>query len=462
MEATGATTAIVNGTYVFGGINDGVPYYEKSGIYLYRYGGSSWILSTILNSVSMKELYYFVKLFDPTDSPDGLTLSHLGELGSGKGPTIHVAGTTGSITPMVYCDANSNGKKEKDEEVIPGVRIELYPPAGKMAEKWTVANGTARFWDLEAGDYQFVVDNNTLPAGAVSTTGGDSSDVSLAAGQNYFYVYFGYTGFDCSEAQNNWDVQRLKYGFPIIRSSKTWPEEGWDNLIDGDVEGWDGTVTAFTTEGEVPYAVLALDEYMQTVQFNEVEIVTDMGREDDRWTKRKATKVEILISTTGTEDTDFTSVATLKLGSDIITFQQNIGNQSAKYVMIKILTPTAWAKFAQIVELRLFNSGEPVSIGQSSHSYNLVALPETTQLMNAYPNPFNPQTTIEFNLTDATNVSIRVFDLQGREVDSLVDGYKSAGFHNIVWDAHRFASGTYFVVMQAGHIKQTKKVILLK
>jgi len=72
-----------------------------------------------------------------------------------------------------------------------------------------------------------------------------------------------------------------------------------------------------------------------------------------------------------------------------------------------------------------------------------VAPPSSFELLQNYPNPFNPATTIEYQLPAESKVSVRVFDLLGREVARLVDGQQEAGSHRITWNAGRQSSGMY-------------------
>ncbi len=78
-------------------------------------------------------------------------------------------------------------------------------------------------------------------------------------------------------------------------------------------------------------------------------------------------------------------------------------------------------------------------------------LPQSFALQQNYPNPFNPQTTITFDLKDAGEVKIIIFDITGREVNRLVNKYMPAGRHKILWDATRFATGTYLLQIQIMH-----------
>jgi hypothetical protein len=91
-----------------------------------------------------------------------------------------------------------------------------------------------------------------------------------------------------------------------------------------------------------------------------------------------------------------------------------------------------------------------------------ILLPETFSLSRAYPNPFNPTTTLSFALPIESAVSLTVYNLQGREVISLVDQNMPAGYHSVVWNADNNASGMYFVKMVAGNYINTQKLMLVK
>ena len=83
-------------------------------------------------------------------------------------------------------------------------------------------------------------------------------------------------------------------------------------------------------------------------------------------------------------------------------------------------------------------------------------------LSQNYPNPFNPNTTISYAIPENGFVSIKIYDLLGNEVKTLVNGYKEAGMHSINFEGGRLASGIYFYRMQAGNFVKTKKFILMK
>lgn len=83
-------------------------------------------------------------------------------------------------------------------------------------------------------------------------------------------------------------------------------------------------------------------------------------------------------------------------------------------------------------------------------------------LASAYPNPFNAQTRISYNLQMDENVSLKVFDTLGRQIAVLSEGYQNAGSHSVDWNAKDVSSGVYFVRLESAGKSYIKKLILLK
>ena len=90
------------------------------------------------------------------------------------------------------------------------------------------------------------------------------------------------------------------------------------------------------------------------------------------------------------------------------------------------------------------------------------SLPSTVQLVGAYPNPFNPATTIAFALPEQARVTLTVYDAAGRVVATLVNGWRSAGSHKVTFDASNLASGIYLYRLTAGNFTAADKLVLLK
>jgi photosystem II stability/assembly factor-like uncharacterized protein len=90
------------------------------------------------------------------------------------------------------------------------------------------------------------------------------------------------------------------------------------------------------------------------------------------------------------------------------------------------------------------------------------ALPNQFALEQNYPNPFNPATVISYELPVTSNVRLIIYDVLGREVQTLINEHQNAGNHSVTLDAGNLPSGVYFYRLQAGSYNATKKLLLLK
>lgn len=89
-------------------------------------------------------------------------------------------------------------------------------------------------------------------------------------------------------------------------------------------------------------------------------------------------------------------------------------------------------------------------------------IPEVFSLSQNYPNPFNPVTTIRYSVAHGSAVTLKLYDVLGREVALIENGYKAAGTYKVEFDASGLSSGIYFYRLEAGHFSDTKKCALVK
>lgn len=89
-------------------------------------------------------------------------------------------------------------------------------------------------------------------------------------------------------------------------------------------------------------------------------------------------------------------------------------------------------------------------------------IPKEFALSQNYPNPFNPSTKINFDVPVQAYVTLKVYDIAGREIAKLADGQFNAGEHTVIFDASKFASGVYFYRLTTGEFVRTKRMVLLK
>jgi hypothetical protein len=110
-------------------------------------------------------------------------------------------------------------------------------------------------------------------------------------------------------------------------------------------------------------------------------------------------------------------------------------------------------------------SGDWQKIGGGATSADRPAdalVPSESKLLQNYPNPFNPSTVIAYTISRSDHVSLRVYDLLGREVANLVDEVQSPGDHAVRFEAANLASGVYLYRLESGKTSFTRRLILLR
>lgn len=120
------------------------------------------------------------------------------------------------------------------------------------------------------------------------------------------------------------------------------------------------------------------------------------------------------------------------------------------------LANSAWPRFSHD-NRGTANTGTATSIKQIREQ-----VPSDFSVSEAYPNPFNPGTRIQFSISQNSHINIAVYNMAGQLVEQLADEEKSAGSYEVHWNASAFASGVYFIQVAAENFIQTRKAILVK
>ena len=105
----------------------------------------------------------------------------------------------------------------------------------------------------------------------------------------------------------------------------------------------------------------------------------------------------------------------------------------------------------------LYNTPSTTSVKEQSG-----ATPLEYKLYSAYPNPFNPTTTLTYQISKAGMVTIKIYDMLGREIETLLNGEKNPGKYEVKFDASDLVSGLYFYRIIANNFTDTKKMLLLR
>ena len=255
------------------------------------------------------------------------------------------------------------------------------------------------------------------------------------------------------------------FALAFLKGSPSWPSEPWCNAVDGDIEDWEGTATVLDDSSKgYPWALFrfAADG---TYLVKSIGVQTGNFQPDEN-PARRATVVEILLSNTGMEAADFSSAGVFKLKEPLMSWFNLAQPAEARYVMLKILQPQyAPHGYKQIVEFCINEGPEPpyqVPSQPISESAPLLPVPQGTALLGAYPNPFNPVTTISYQLAESGAVHVTICNLAGQTVATLVDATQPAGLHNVQWHAADLPSGVYLCRLQAGVYQKNQRILLVK
>jgi hypothetical protein len=147
---------------------------------------------------------------------------------------------------------------------------------------------------------------------------------------------------------------------------------------------------------------------------------------------------------TGSATDNNSSLVTTKFNS--LMFALGGGNTTTALKLTNVNVDLKKPLGAKVTDVNSIENGVPVAYALSQN----------------YPNPFNPSTMINFALPKSGNVSLKVYDILGREVSTLVDGNMNAGYHQVNFNASKLASGVYFYRLTAGDFVSVKKLMLLK
>ncbi len=241
-----------------------------------------------------------------------------------------------------------------------------------------------------------------------------------------------------------YSLNGIKSDFAIVRYN-----------INGSVDNW------FGTNGIVTTRVGNVNDYAQSVALQSDGKIVAAG-----YAYTETTPVFALVryNTNGSLDNAFGT-------NGILTSSVGIAENYANAVAVQSDGNIVAAGYSSdgnnysVLTLIRFNGSIPTGVKGDNNS----ATPTSFVLEQNYPNPFNPSTKIKYsipsylgNTKSATIVQLKIYDLFGREISTLVNEFKVPGNYEVEFNAGLIASGVYFYKFQAGSFFQTKKMILMK
>lgn len=161
-------------------------------------------------------------------------------------------------------------------------------------------------------------------------------------------------------------------------------------------------------------------------------------------------------------------VNSVRVTNSIVTAQNQPETHEYQFTDREVEGNFTYYYWLQTIELDGTNEFYgPISVKVNGNDFETPVIPLVTQLNGAYPNPFNPTTTISFDLADSSPVLIEIYNVKGQKVRTLVNDNMNAGSHRVVWDGkdsnyRNCSNGVYFYRMQTKEYNAVKKVIMMK
>ena len=146
-------------------------------------------------------------------------------------------------------------------------------------------------------------------------------------------------------------------------------------------------------------------------------------------------------------------------GVNWIDLQQPLEFEQNLFMDAKMINGVVYARF-MLNSKRILMYRD--SIGTTGINENPLSVSQNIRLFDNYPNPFNPETTISFEIPSRDFIKLSVLDIAGREIEVLKNEILPGGTYNAKWDAKNFPSGIYFYRIESSSFSETKKMILIK
>lgn len=149
----------------------------------------------------------------------------------------------------------------------------------------------------------------------------------------------------------------------------------------------------------------------------------------------------------------------ISFGYEIVNPDGSPGWTSAGLTWSVDQTQTPWIITVKLIHFSKFGGGGK-TLTTDIESEKVI--PDQFNLLQNYPNPFNPSTVIRYDLPEAGNVTLKIYNSLGKEITTLVSGYNNAGQHSVEFSSRDLSSGTYFYTINFNGKLQTRKMLLIK
>jgi len=338
------------------------------------------------------------------------------------------------------------------KSVISDVGIKFILPSGEALPEIKVANTLTNQWEELTFDFSSRIEH---PA----TIGQDQiavfPDFDLGGRTSDNICYFDNITF--SEKVISTAEPEIAAPTPTIEASSVLSifSDEYTNVAGTDLNPfWNQTTitTELMIEGNNTLKYAGLD--YQGTQFGSVQDVTSMSfLHVDFWTA-DATALQVFLISVGSGERAY--------DFNIITDQWNSVDIPLSTFSDQGLTLNDVHQFKFVGNGTVYLDNYYFTSSLSSVEEVTGAFPTTYALEQNYPNPFNPSTRISFSMLEANNVTLKVYDLLGQEVATLINEFMNAGKFEVSFDASDLPTGTYIYSISAGNFSSVKKMMLVK
>ncbi len=246
----------------------------------------------------------------------------------------------------------------------------------------------------------------------------------------------------------------------LVSSGKTYKGDSWDNAIDHDIYGAGCKVAAEANDAWAVFAFADGNKY----SVRKLRLLADTI-EPYQWGIHFVKEFEVWISNDGVNfELGYTGVSTKKGGVwEVFEFPQPL---VTKYLKLKLNSARGTsAAYRELVEVQFFGelAADAVAMKKGNVESENQVIPTEFELGQNYPNPFNPETMISYQLPEAAQVTLAVYSIEGKLIQTLVNGQVSAGSHRAVWNGMdeagvKVSSGLYIYRFQS--VNQDGKAIV--
>jgi PKD repeat protein len=365
------------------------------------------------------------------------------------------------------CPENMDEMIKEDFIVICKATVanfKAFPLAGKAPLGVTFTNccgGLTNCFDWQYGDgccFQCQVDNYKAP----------TTEFEIAA-TTPTHVYEEEGTFDVTlkaDGQGGTDIKMVpgliyvnEYDFLPVKLVSTDGEAynadlGWDKAIDSDPFTY-VCASKVTQNTDGPAAEFEFAD-LSAKMIHKIRLM--VVQEARRWSTGYANEILVL----GSMDQEtWTEIYSGEVGKDIGVWDMIVLDTpaEAKYVKVILSDTRGGSAFAELGEIIFL--GEEVALAKDL-AVGTDIIPTEFALAQNYPNPFNPETTISISVPEMSQVTLKVFNIRGQEIATLVNNTMAAGIHKVTFDASQFNTGVYFYEMTANDFHEVRRMAFVK